>query len=112
MKESQQNNKQRIIESANQLFYAKGYNQASFADIAKELGLSKGNLHYHFHSKEEILDAVINLRVQIIQNNIATWDKSFAEPKDKLHRFAQILHNESHCLLRFGVFAQTCEACL
>jgi AcrR family transcriptional regulator len=35
-----------------------GYDQVSFSMVAKELGLSKGTIVYHFDSKEKILEAV------------------------------------------------------
>lgn len=102
MSEARQDNRQRIIEAANHLFYIKGYNQASFADLADELGISKGNLHYHFRSKDDLLEAIIALRMQSIENNLAQWDDEFPHPKDKLRRYAQILLNEETNLVRYG----------
>ena len=40
MSEAKQDNRERIIEAANRLFYMKGYNQTSFADVADELGIN------------------------------------------------------------------------
>ena len=102
MNEPRQDNRQRIIEAANRLFYIKGYNQTSFADVADEVGISKGNLHYHFRSKEDLLEAIIALRMQAIQRNLAQWDEEFPDPKDKLRRFAQMLLNEEADLVRYG----------
>lgn len=102
MSEARQANRERIIDAANRLFYIKGYNQTSFADVADEIGISKGNLHYHFRSKDDLLEAIIALRMQIIKNNLAQWDEEFPEPKDKLRRFAQMLLNEETDLVRYG----------
>ena len=52
-----------IIDAADQLFYRQGYEHTSFADIADVVQISRGNFYYHFKSKDEILDAVINLRL-------------------------------------------------
>jgi len=95
-------NRERIIETANRLFYTKGYNLTSFADVADELGLSKGNLHYHFHSKDELLEAIVCLRMQTIEQNLAQWDKEFPDAKDKLRRFVQMMLNETNALVRYG----------
>lgn len=102
MSEKRQDNRQRIIEAANRLFYIKGYNQTSFADVADEIGISKGNLHYHFRSKDDLLVAIIALRMQVIQKNLAQWDEEFPDPKDKLRRFAQMLLNEESDVVRYG----------
>ena len=102
MSETRQDNRERIIEAANRLFYVKGYNQTSFADVADEVGISKGNLHYHFRSKDDLLEAIIALRMQVIQQNLKQWDEAFPDPKDKLRRFAKILLNEETDLVRYG----------
>jgi AcrR family transcriptional regulator len=102
MSEARQDNRERIIEAANRLFYMKGYNQTSFADVADEVGISKGNLHYHFRSKDDMLEAIIALRMQVIEQNLAQWDKEFPAPKDKLRRFVRMLVNEESELVRYG----------
>lgn len=48
-----------IIEAAKGLFFTKGYEQTSTVDIMRAVGIAKGTLYYHFASKEEILDAMI-----------------------------------------------------
>ena len=55
--------RERIVEQADVLFYERGYEATSLADIAAPLGLSRGNFYYHFKTKDEILDAVIDLRL-------------------------------------------------
>jgi len=97
-----QNNRERIIEAANQLFYTKGYNQTSFADVADELGLSKGNLHYHFPSKDVLLDAVLAFRKQEITELLAQWDEEFSDAKDKLKRYMQMMIDNESNLVRYG----------
>jgi len=46
---------QRILSSASRIFGRTGYRGASMGDVAKEAGVSKGLLHYHFRSKEHLL---------------------------------------------------------
>ena len=52
----------RIVEAADALFYQRGFERTSFADIADSVRLSRGNFYYHFKTKDDILDAVIALR--------------------------------------------------
>ena len=48
-----------ILDTAEQLFTEKGYDAASTNDILDRIGIARGTLYYHFGSKEEILDAMI-----------------------------------------------------
>lgn len=48
-----------ILDVAEELFAAKGYDNASTNDILERIGIARGTLYYHFKSKEEILDAII-----------------------------------------------------
>jgi len=50
---------ERILEAGRQLFNSKGYAATSLNDIATAVGISKGNLNYHFPTK---LDLAVRLR--------------------------------------------------
>lgn len=52
--------KNEILDAAERLFEAKGFDGASTGDILRETGIARGTLYYHFKSKEEILDAMID----------------------------------------------------
>lgn len=52
--------KNEILDVAEKLFGTKGFDSTSTCDILEEIGIARGTLYYHFKSKEEILDAMIN----------------------------------------------------
>ena len=52
-----------ILDTAEPLFYAKGYYETATSEIAKKLGVAEGTLYYYFKSKEEILEALINRHI-------------------------------------------------
>lgn len=54
-KEPRQNTYNRIIEASLQLFNEEGERQISTNHIAAHLGISPGNLYYHFRNKDEII---------------------------------------------------------
>lgn len=56
--------KQEILDAAEQLFASKGFDHTSISDILKETGIARGTLYYHFKSKEELLDAVIERMIE------------------------------------------------
>lgn len=51
--------KNEILDVAERLFCAKGFDNTSTNDILKEIGIARGTLYYHFKSKEDILDAMV-----------------------------------------------------
>ncbi len=48
-----------ILDAADELFGAKGFDGTSTNDILKKVGIARGTLYYHFKSKEIIMDALI-----------------------------------------------------
>ena len=52
--------RQKILDSARELFNVHGYNGVSLQDIADTVGISKGNLTYHFSKKEEIMEELLS----------------------------------------------------
>lgn len=59
VKEAQER-KNEILDVAERLFAAKGFDHTSTNDILEEIGIARGTLYYHFKSKEDILDAMID----------------------------------------------------
>lgn len=51
--------RQQIIEATIQTIAKSGYSQASLAEIAKAIGVSKGVISYHFASKDDLIAQVI-----------------------------------------------------
>ena len=94
--------RQRIIDAANQLFYRKGYNRTSFSDVVEEAEVPRGNIYYYFKTKDEILRAVIQTRLETIRNMLADWDRNIPEPLDRLERFVRIMYDSTPALLRSG----------
>ena len=52
--------KNEILDVAERLFGTKGFDNTSTSDILNEVGIARGTLYYHFKSKEDILDAMID----------------------------------------------------
>jgi len=54
--------KNEIIDAAERLFAAKGYETATVNNILEAVKIAKGTFYYYFKSKEEVLDAIIRRR--------------------------------------------------
>jgi AcrR family transcriptional regulator len=51
--------RERIVATAERIFFAGGFSRVLMDDLARELGMSKKTLYSHFTSKEELLRAVL-----------------------------------------------------
>src|SRR5688572_11114083 len=51
--------RQAIMDRALEALVRNGYRGASFGDIATALGMTRANIHYHFGSKQELVEAVL-----------------------------------------------------
>ncbi|MBQ5312544.1 MAG: TetR/AcrR family transcriptional regulator, partial [Oscillospiraceae bacterium] len=56
--------KNEIIQVACENFFERGYSATSPKLIASELGISPGNLTYHFPTKEHLLTVVVHMLCQ------------------------------------------------
>lgn len=95
-------NRRRIVATANELFYRKGYNRTSFSDIAVAAGLSRGNFYYYFKTKDEILSAVIQYRLDGIRTMLEDWERQYPNPRERLKRFVRMLSHGEDNILRYG----------
>lgn len=71
--------KNEILDAAEQLFVTKGFDGTSTNDILELVGIARGTLYYHFKSKEEILDAMIERMTETLLKEAG----HIADQKDK-----------------------------
>ncbi|MFC3612834.1 TetR/AcrR family transcriptional regulator [Lutimaribacter marinistellae] len=48
-----------ILDAAQRLFLARGWDAVTIADVLAEAGISKGGFYHHFTAKEELLDGLV-----------------------------------------------------
>ena len=94
--------REQIIAAADQLFYQQGFEHTSFAHITEAVNISRGNLYYHFKTKDEILGAVINLRLANTQVMLDQWVIEGETPADRIRSFINILIMNRVKIKRFG----------
>lgn len=96
------NNRQRIVEAADQLFYTRGYNQTSFRDISDVTGIPRGNFYYYFKTKEEILGAVVDSRVVVFKEMLGACEKASSDPRQRLLCFTDMLVASEDSIVKTG----------
>ena len=62
--------KRKIFETSMKLFAEKGYEATSIEEITATVGVAKGTLYYHFSSKEEIFNFLVEEGIKLLQNSI------------------------------------------
>ena len=95
-------NRQRIIEAADSLFYRRGYNQTSFQDISDATGIPRGNFYYYFKTKEEILDAVVNSRIDELAGLLKSCEAETDDARERLLKFSYVLEYNRDEVLQSG----------
>lgn len=81
------NTKLQIIAIGTKMFLKKGYSGASSTALANELGISKGNLTFHFPTKEHLLYELVklltdfqwNIITKMEQNNMSNLERYCSE---------------------------------
>jgi TetR/AcrR family transcriptional regulator, transcriptional repressor for nem operon len=94
--------RQQIVDAADRLFYRQGFDHTSFSDIADAVRISRGNFYYHFKSKDEILDAVIERRLAGTREMLHQWETASPHPKERIRLFIHILIDNRSRIKRYG----------
>ena len=76
--------KRKIFETSMKLFAEKGYDATSIEDITATVGVAKGTLYYHFSSKEEIFNFLVEEGIKLLQNSVDIKTAKFPNYIDKL----------------------------
>ena len=49
-----------LLDAAEQRIRTSGYNGFSFRDLANDLGIKSSSVHYHFTTKEDLVEGTVN----------------------------------------------------
>ncbi|BBH20695.1 TetR family transcriptional regulator [Paenibacillus baekrokdamisoli] len=77
--------RKRIAQSARNLFIHKGYTATSIEDIVAATGSSKGNIYYHFKSKE-------GLFLFLLEEWDRDWEEQWSEKEHLYHTVTEKLY--------------------
>lgn len=88
-----------ILDAAERVFYQRGVSRTSLQEIAKEAGLTRGAIYWHFENKGELFHAMmerVTLPMMARMTEITPEDE--ARPLDKIRRntaaaLREIAHN-------------------
>lgn len=95
--------KNRIYDTAKELFYQKGIHATSFADICEEAKVNKGLITYHFKSKGKLAGLVYQ---EFIDSMTAAVEDYWQDEELKPTEFATVIE-----LMEFRMMASDSNAC-
>ena len=82
--------KEKILATATKVFNEKGFSSVNLKELAGVLGISRGNLAYHFKNKDELLEAIVK---EMWEKIAAEKEKTMQVPSFKnMHNQTQLYH--------------------
>jgi TetR/AcrR family transcriptional repressor of nem operon len=91
-----------ILDVAERLAQIRGFNGFSYADVAGELHITKAALHYHFATKAELGEALMERYASRFAQALAAVDTNVEDAPAKLDAYAglylDVLRNQRMCL--------------
>jgi len=85
--------KETILEIAQRLVQQRGVNGFSYADIAKEVGISKPSLHHHFTTKSALITRLIENYTEQLVNYLDSLSKGNLTYSQKLNGYYDLYRN-------------------
>ena len=97
--------RERILDAAARTFREKGYAAARLVDIAALADTQAGSMYYHFDSKNQLLDEVLDRGIQRVSG--AVRERVAALPAEASHRDRLLAAVSAHLdyILRFDDYA-------
>lgn len=96
-------NRESVIEKSVNLFNENGTAKITTNHIAKEAGISPGNLYYHFDGKEHIIRAIYEQMILDWDLEYDRLEMSSLNPLDALREF---IHNNFNLLWKYRFFSR------
>ncbi len=92
----------RLIDAASQLIYEQGVERTTIADISAAADVPSGNVYYYFKTKDDIVDAVVSMRIGEIEATYAALAKRYDTPADRLKAMFKSLSAQAKTIAQRG----------
>ncbi len=78
---------EKILDTAQSLIVAGGYNGFSYADISAAIGIRKASIHHHFPTKVELVSVLVDRYRQQAEAGLNSLREQFSSPTEQLHSY-------------------------
>ncbi len=87
---SDRDTRRELLDLAETLVRTRGYNGFSYRDLAEQIGIKTASIHYHFPTKGDLGEALIENEREVFARNLAQLDAAEKDPRRRLERFIQL----------------------
>jgi len=98
------NSREEILRVAARLFRARGYRASTLRKIAEAAGIKSGSIYYHFNSKDEILEEILNQGLRDIYDGVREVIGPNEDGVDHRARINDAIHTHLGLLLIHSEF--------
>jgi AcrR family transcriptional regulator len=92
----------RLIAAACQLLHEQGIETTTLGDIAQLADVPPGNVYYYFKTKDDIIEAVVELHLQTIRATLASIEANHRTPKGRLKSLVKVLAEQRDLIAEYG----------
>ena len=78
---------EQILQAAMQLYQKHGLKKVTMDDVSKVIGKSRSSIYYYYKSKDEIFEAVLEMLVADVINEISTAVDKVSTLEEKIRAF-------------------------
>lgn len=77
----------KILDTAQALVIAGGYNGFSYADISEAVGIRKASIHHHFATKSDLVTALLKRYTKQAEDGLNALSANIPDPRDRLQAY-------------------------
>ncbi|MGN1418479.1 MAG: TetR/AcrR family transcriptional regulator [Acutalibacteraceae bacterium] len=102
-----ENIRQKVLDTLLKLLETKSFNEISLAEVAKEAGISKGTLYYHYKTKGEIFFDLTDRYLSEQWNDFINWTEN-KEKDTSIHRLVKYVveRNVANASFRMQLYSE------
>jgi AcrR family transcriptional regulator len=94
--------RERLIAAACQLLHEQGVETTTLGDIAQLADVPPGNVYYYFKTKDDIIQAVVQLHSQTIRATLSAIEADHRTPKARLKALVKVLAEQRDLIAEYG----------
>jgi TetR/AcrR family transcriptional regulator, transcriptional repressor for nem operon len=94
--------RERLVAAAAELLHRQGVERTTLADIAAAADVPLGNVYYYFKTKDDIVAAVVETRVDQIESALIALARRHRSPKARLKGLVRFLAQQKDSIAQFG----------
>ena len=94
--------RERLVAAARELVHRQGVARTTLADIAQAADVPVGNVYYYFKTKDDIIGAVVQSRVDQIEAALTALERQHRSPKARLKALVRFLAEQANSIAQSG----------